>query len=281
MSKRVLVIDNDFFFVEFLSELLEKRGYEIIKAYDGKEGISKLEEWPDDFVFVDLMMPKIDGIQFIKIVRKRFPDADFRIIVVSGNVVEQLEDIRKAGADYCIPKGPMDIMSHHVNSSMDKIEVQPLPVPEGEAFLEPGKIYFLLNHFTHLFLLNVYMLARIDDREPKLFSHGVVLFLHAALKNPEAFIDIVRQVQVHTGLKIFELRSSFENSAEGRLQWKPEIKDDVRVARKTVELSKPLCFATAHCIPRKGGEYVSIAQNYIACLKHGKNLSFANGTTRG
>jgi len=41
MSKRALVVDNDFFFVEFLTELLEKRGYEVIKAYDGKEGVAK------------------------------------------------------------------------------------------------------------------------------------------------------------------------------------------------------------------------------------------------
>ena len=44
MSKKALVTDNDFFFVEFLAELLEKRGYEVIKAGDGKEAISKLEK---------------------------------------------------------------------------------------------------------------------------------------------------------------------------------------------------------------------------------------------
>jgi CheY-like chemotaxis protein len=36
MQKTALVVDNDFFFVEFLGELLEKKGYKVIKAYDGK-----------------------------------------------------------------------------------------------------------------------------------------------------------------------------------------------------------------------------------------------------
>jgi len=44
VPKKALVVDNDFFFVKFLTELLEKRGYEVSKAYDNKASISKLEE---------------------------------------------------------------------------------------------------------------------------------------------------------------------------------------------------------------------------------------------
>ncbi|MCX5882929.1 MAG: response regulator [Deltaproteobacteria bacterium] len=67
MSKKALVVDNDFFFVEFLTEILQKRGYEVFKAYDGKEGITRLNEKPVvDVLFVDLVMPKIDGRQMIQ-----------------------------------------------------------------------------------------------------------------------------------------------------------------------------------------------------------------------
>ena len=44
MPKRALVVDNDHFLVEFLAELLEVRKYQVVKPYDGKEAISKLEE---------------------------------------------------------------------------------------------------------------------------------------------------------------------------------------------------------------------------------------------
>ena len=72
MAKKALVVDNDFFFVEFLTELLENKGYEVIKAYDGKEGISKLEEAGFNILFADLIMPKIDGLRLIKFARKNF-----------------------------------------------------------------------------------------------------------------------------------------------------------------------------------------------------------------
>ena len=53
--KKALVVDNDFFFVEFFSELLEKQNYEVYKAYDGKEGITILSEVVPDLLFVDFV----------------------------------------------------------------------------------------------------------------------------------------------------------------------------------------------------------------------------------
>jgi CheY-like chemotaxis protein len=141
MSKKALVVDNDFFFVEFLTELLEKRGYEVIKAYDGKEGISKLEEGLLDLLFVDLVMPKIDGKQFIKFIRRKFPDAHFPVVVVSGSLVEQLDMLNEIGADYYIAKGPMEQMTDHVNRFMDKVEKQPFPPENAKDLLEPGKVH--------------------------------------------------------------------------------------------------------------------------------------------
>lgn len=141
MSKKALVVDNDFFFVEFLTELLEKRGYEVIKAYDGKEGIAKIEEGAVDLLFVDMVMPKIDGEQLIKFTRMKFPDAHFPIIAVSGTIIERLDALNEIGADYYIAKGPTEEMADHVNKFMDKIEKQPFPAPSSEDLLEAGKLY--------------------------------------------------------------------------------------------------------------------------------------------
>jgi CheY-like chemotaxis protein len=141
MSKKAMVVDNDFFFVEFLTEVLEKRGYEVMKAYDGKEGISKLGERPVDILFVDLVMPKIDGEQLIKFARKKYPDAHFPIIAVSATLIERLDGLNKIGADYYIAKGPMEKMADHVNEYIDKIEKQPFPPPNGNNLLEPEKVY--------------------------------------------------------------------------------------------------------------------------------------------
>jgi CheY-like chemotaxis protein len=90
MSKKALVVDADYFFVEFVGELLEKRGYAVTKAYDGKDGISKLQDNPYDIMFVDLVMPKVDGSQFIDFVRRKYGPNHFPIVALSGVMVEQL-----------------------------------------------------------------------------------------------------------------------------------------------------------------------------------------------
>jgi len=141
MTKRALVVDNDFFFLEFLSELLEKRGYEVIKAQDGKEGIAKLAEGPVDFLFLELIMPKIDGKQLIKFARKKFDKNLFSIIAVSGYLVEQMDDLDEIGADYYIAKGAMEKMGDHIDTFLDKIEKAPFPDPNANVFLEPGQVY--------------------------------------------------------------------------------------------------------------------------------------------
>ena len=140
MSKKALVVDNDFFFVEFMTELLEKREYEIIKAYDGKEAITKLEEGPVDFLFLDIIMPKIDGKQVIEYTRKKFSETPFPIIAMSGAFVEQREDIDNIGADYYIAKGPMEEMGVKINDFLDRVENQSFAPLPGENILEQANL---------------------------------------------------------------------------------------------------------------------------------------------
>jgi CheY-like chemotaxis protein len=137
--KKALVVDNDFFFVEFLSELLEKRGYTVFKAYDGKEGLEQLAQGPFLVVFVDIIMPKVDGRQFIQITRNKFQNDRCAIAVISGVLIEQLEDLNQIGADYYIAKGPIEKMADHVRAFLDRIEAS----PGGRQLdlIEPARLY--------------------------------------------------------------------------------------------------------------------------------------------
>ncbi len=141
MSKRALIVDNDFFFSEFMGGLLEKRGYQVTKAYDGKEGLLKLEDAPYNILFADLIMPKIDGIQLIKIARSKFPDLSLRIIAISGTVVEQMNELTDAGADFFVAKGPLDQMEEQISKLIDRVEAKDFCPTGISEFLEPGHLY--------------------------------------------------------------------------------------------------------------------------------------------
>ena len=141
MSKKALVVDSDYFFVEFVGELLEKRGYAVTKAYDGKDGISKLPDNPHDIMFVDLVMPKVDGSQFIDFVRRKYGPNHFPIVALSGVMVEQLGAIGEIGADYYMAKGPIDKLTVQLNQFMAEIEAQTEFTPGEMKIMKTGGVY--------------------------------------------------------------------------------------------------------------------------------------------
>jgi CheY-like chemotaxis protein len=100
MQKKALVVDNDFFFVEFLSDLLVKRGYQVSKAYNGKQGIAELEDKTVDILFSDLILPKIDGRQFFKFIREKYNGNHFPMVALSGSMIGTKSPRRRQ----CLPK---------------------------------------------------------------------------------------------------------------------------------------------------------------------------------
>ena len=141
MQKKALVVDNDFFFVEFLSELLVKRGYQVLKAYNGKQGIAKLENDAVDTLFADLVLPKVDGRQFFKFIRNKYNGNHCPMVALSGTMIEQLGSLHEIGADYFIAKGPIDQLTLKLNEFMAEMETQsPLP-PSDQKVLATGNVY--------------------------------------------------------------------------------------------------------------------------------------------
>lgn len=141
MMKKALVVDNDYFFVEFLGGLLEQRGYQVLKAANGKEGIARLEGGPVDILFADLVLPKVDGRQFFRFIRQKFNGACFPLIALSGTMIEQLGNLDQIGADYFIAKGPTDSLSIQLNDFLTQIESHPLPVNGHPKVLAAGNVF--------------------------------------------------------------------------------------------------------------------------------------------
>jgi DNA-binding response OmpR family regulator len=84
MPKKVMVIDDDKNAVKFLSVLLSENGYEPIVAYDGKEGMQKLEENGADLIVLDVMMPKKTGFVLFKQLKTRDEYKDIPILMLTA-----------------------------------------------------------------------------------------------------------------------------------------------------------------------------------------------------
>ena len=141
MPGTALIVDCDFFFVKFLGELLKERGYDVLQAYDGKQGISALENQMADYVFVSILMPRMDGNQFINFIREKYPDADFAIIGMSDAIIELWELEREMGADYYFQKKPMERMGDYVDKFMELVEGAPFLSSADRNLFDVEKVF--------------------------------------------------------------------------------------------------------------------------------------------
>ncbi|WEK53459.1 MAG: response regulator transcription factor [Candidatus Cohnella colombiensis] len=70
MSHSILLVEDDESIVDILTRHLTKEGFVVITAYNGEEGLEKFSKGSFDLMVIDLMMPKLDGIEVIKLVRE-------------------------------------------------------------------------------------------------------------------------------------------------------------------------------------------------------------------
>ena len=130
--KKVMVIDNHPVMLKYISNLLEKKGHQVITAEDGLIALSILDNQIPDIIFIDMVMPNIGGEKICRIIRRRPKMKGVCLVILSGIAAENDFDFLKIGADACIAKGPFNKMSIHVLNVMDKLEQNDLKSISGK-----------------------------------------------------------------------------------------------------------------------------------------------------
>ena len=100
MSARILVVDDEEIVVRSCVRILANHGYEVDSAPEGREALRKIEESAYDIMILDIMMPKMDGLEVLQRVKETHPDID--VIMVTGlSQIETAVRAMKLGAfDY-------------------------------------------------------------------------------------------------------------------------------------------------------------------------------------
>jgi two-component system, OmpR family, alkaline phosphatase synthesis response regulator PhoP len=86
--KKILVVDDETDIVELIAYNLEREGFSILKAADGIEALKKTTEHKPDLIILDLMLPKISGLDVCKSIRANPAVADTPIIMLTAKVDE-------------------------------------------------------------------------------------------------------------------------------------------------------------------------------------------------
>ena len=106
---KILLIEDDVFFSKFYATKLKESNYEVTVAYDGEEGLLRIQEEKPDIILLDLIMPKMDGFAVLEALSKDNQLKKIPVLVFS--TLSQDPDVERAkqlGARDYINKSVLD-----------------------------------------------------------------------------------------------------------------------------------------------------------------------------
>ena len=95
MTKKILIIDDDPAFLNLVEQVLTQKGYEVLKASSGREGLRLIFDQRPDLVLLDVVIPGVDGWQVCSRIREI---SDIPIIMITGRHKSEEDIVR--GLDY-------------------------------------------------------------------------------------------------------------------------------------------------------------------------------------
>jgi two-component system, chemotaxis family, chemotaxis protein CheY len=105
-NTRILIVDDAALLRLYYRKVLEEAGYEVDEALNGGEGLERLLLMPADLLIVDVNMPQMDGLAFLRALRKQeLPLAGIPALITSTESRPQdFAAARVAGANFYLPK---------------------------------------------------------------------------------------------------------------------------------------------------------------------------------
>lgn len=107
--KSILLVDDDLTLREMYSERLKAEGFVVEMAMDGEEALSKATEMHPNIILLDIMMPKINGLDVLKKLREQEETKAIPVIVLTALIQdrEKMESITRGADDYVVKSETM------------------------------------------------------------------------------------------------------------------------------------------------------------------------------
>ena len=113
-KKRVLCIEDDTEMIDLIRLILERKGFEVLEAVGGKEGLEMSRREMPDLILLDLMMPEVDGWEVFRQVRADEQLKDIPVIVVTAKAqsIDIVLGLHIAKVDGYVTKpfGPQELL---------------------------------------------------------------------------------------------------------------------------------------------------------------------------
>lgn len=129
VKETALVVDDDVAIRVMLTKVLERERFEVDVARDGVEALEKITKKDYDVIFLDLMMPRVDGVRVLRYLRTHAPEALQSVIVMTAFSNIAAEVYEGAAVARVVPK-PFDI--HAIVENARELVKARSPRPKDE-----------------------------------------------------------------------------------------------------------------------------------------------------
>jgi two-component system alkaline phosphatase synthesis response regulator PhoP len=148
MSQKVLVVDDEQSIVTLLQYNLQQAGYDVVTAYDGEEGLNKVFTERPDIVVLDLMLPKMDGVEVCKAIRSEKNNVPILMLTAKDDEFDKVLGLELGADDYMTkPFSPREVVAR-IKAILRRLQVseQNSDIKQSSE-IHIGKLKILPEHF--------------------------------------------------------------------------------------------------------------------------------------
>ena len=213
-SARILLVDDEQSIQTLLSYPLQKDGYDVVRAGDGREALDRFEEQPFDLVVLDLMLPRIDGLEICRRLRSR-SSVPIIMLTAKSEEIDKVLGLELGADDYITKPFSMREFRSRVKAVLRRADMAPrADVDGGEPGLRAGELTIdfakrrveLRGEEVRLTFVEFEILAALARDAGRVFSRDQLL---ARIWGDAAYRD-PRTIDVH----IRHLREKIERDAK-------------------------------------------------------------------
>jgi two-component system alkaline phosphatase synthesis response regulator PhoP len=146
--KKVLIVDDEADILEIISYNLIKEGYEILTAKNGLEALDTVSTFKPDLVILDIMMPRMSGVEVCKILRSKPEYNDMLIIFLTALSDEssQIKGLETGADDYVSKPISPKVLVSRVNAIFRRLNKEDGKIIKlGNMVIDPERFMVILN----------------------------------------------------------------------------------------------------------------------------------------
>jgi DNA-binding response OmpR family regulator len=136
---RILIVDDERSIQTLLSYPLQKDGYDVVSAFDGREALARFSEAPFDLVVLDLMLPGIDGLEVCRRLRNR-SSVPIIMLTARSEEVDKVVGLEIGADDYITKPFSLREFRSRVKAVLRRAAMRRAVEEEGEQPIEAGEL---------------------------------------------------------------------------------------------------------------------------------------------